>query len=81
MEVWLASVESLDANKYRLGLYAELSGPKEFLEAARDAVEDHVSEQVEAAAAEAGEATLLEKRPPRRSSSERWRKTMRGHSS
>jgi hypothetical protein len=63
IEVWLASVESLDAGKYRLGLYAELSGPKEFLEAGCDAVEDIVSEQVEAAAAEAGEATLLEKRP------------------
>jgi len=62
VEVWLASVESLEANKYRLGLYAEISGPKEFLEAARDAVEDHVSEQVEAAATEASEATLLEKR-------------------
>ena len=63
VEVWLASVESLEAKKYRLGLYAELSGPKEFLEAAKDAVEDIVSEQVESAAAEAGEATLLEKRP------------------
>ncbi len=63
VEVWLASVESLEANKYKLGLYAELTGPKEFLDAARDTVEDIVSEQVEAAAAEAGEATLLEKKP------------------
>lgn len=63
VEAWLASVESLEANKYRLSVYAELTGPKEFLEAARDAVEDIVSEQVEAAAAEAGEATLLEKKP------------------
>jgi hypothetical protein len=31
VEVWLASVESLEAQKYRLGLYAEISGPKEFL--------------------------------------------------
>jgi hypothetical protein len=63
VEIWLASVESLDANKYRLGVYAEISGPKEYLEAARDALEDIVSEQVEAAATEAGEATLLERRP------------------
>ncbi len=63
VEVWLASVESLEAKKYHLGLYAEISGPKEFMEAARDAVQDIVSEQVEAAAAEAGEATLLERRP------------------
>ena len=63
VEVWLASVESLDSNKYRLALYAELTGPKEYLDASRDAVEDIVSEQVEAAAAEAGEATLLEKQP------------------
>ena len=44
-------------------MYAELSGPKEFLEPARDAVQDIVSEQVEAAAAEAGDATLLETKP------------------
>ncbi len=60
VEVWLASVETLENGKYRLGVYAELSGPKEFLEAARDAVQDIVSEQVEAAAAEAGDAKLLE---------------------
>jgi hypothetical protein len=63
VEVWLASVESLEKATYRLGLYAEISGPKQYLEAARDALEDIVSEQVEAAAAEAGEATLLERRP------------------
>ena len=60
VEVWLASVESLEKGKYRLGVYAELAGPKEFLEAARDAVQDIVSEQVEAAAGEAAEATLIE---------------------
>ena len=63
VEVWLASVESLEAEKYRLGGYAEITGPKEFLEAARDALQDIVSEQVEAAAAEAAEATLLGRRP------------------
>jgi hypothetical protein len=63
VEVWLASVESLEANKYKLGVYAEISGPKQYLEAARDALQDIVSEHVEAAAAEAGEATLLERRP------------------
>jgi hypothetical protein len=63
VEVWLASVESLEKTTYRLDVYAEISGPKEYLEAARDALEDIVSEQVEAAAAEAGDATLLEKRP------------------
>ncbi len=63
VEVWLASVETLEDGKYRLGVYAELSGPKEFLEPARDAVQDIVSEQVEAAATEAGEATLIETRP------------------
>jgi hypothetical protein len=63
VDVWLASVESLEESKYRLGVYAEITGPKEYLEAARDALEDIVSEQVEAAAAEAGEATLIERRP------------------
>jgi len=63
VEVWLASVESLEESTYRLGVYAEISGPKEYLEAARDALEDIVSEQVEAAAAEAGVATLIERRP------------------
>jgi len=63
VEVWLASVETLENGKYRLGVYAELSGPKEFLEPARDAVQDIVSEQVEAAATEAGEATLIETKP------------------
>jgi hypothetical protein len=63
VEVWLASVESLEKGTYRLGVYAELAGPKEFLEPARDAVQDIVSEQVEAAAAEAGEATLIESKP------------------
>ena len=32
VEVWLASVKSLEKGKYRLGVYAELAGPKEFLE-------------------------------------------------
>jgi len=63
VEVWLASVESLEKNTYRLGVYAELSGPKDFLEPARDAVQDIVSEQVEAAATEAEQATLVETRP------------------
>ena len=62
VEVWLASVESLEAANYRLDVYAEISGPKEYLEAARDALQDIVSEQVESAAAEAGEATLVESR-------------------
>jgi hypothetical protein len=60
VEVWLASVESLEKGTYHLGVYAELAGPKEFLEPARDAVQDIVSGQVEAAAVEAAEATLIE---------------------
>ncbi len=63
VEVWLASVETLENGTYRLGVYAELSGPKEFLEAARDAVQDIVSEQVEAAATDAAAATLIETKP------------------
>ena len=63
VDVWLASVESLEKDTYHLGVYAEIAGPKEFLEPARDAVQDIVSEQVEAAATEAGEATLIETRP------------------
>ncbi len=63
VEVWLASVESLEKDTFHLGIYAEISGPKEFLEPARDALEDIVSEQIEAAAAEAAEATLVETRP------------------
>jgi len=66
VEVWLASVESLEKRHITAwAFYAELAGPKEFLEPARDAVQDIVSEQVEAAATEAGEATASSRAPKR----------------
>ncbi|MFI5165705.1 MAG: hypothetical protein ACHQQS_03720 [Thermoanaerobaculales bacterium] len=63
VEAWLASTEALHGTTVRLGVYAELSGPKSYLEAARDAVEDIVAEHVEAAAVEAAQAQLVERRP------------------
>ncbi|HUK12470.1 MAG TPA: hypothetical protein VLW17_04135 [Thermoanaerobaculaceae bacterium] len=63
VEAWLAATEVLDGQTIRLGVYVELSGPKEFLEPARDAIEDLVSEHVEAAATEASEAKVVARRP------------------
>jgi hypothetical protein len=63
VEAWLGAAEVLAGSNVRLGIYAELSGPKEYLDAARDALEDIVAEQVEAAAAEAAQAELLDRRP------------------
>jgi hypothetical protein len=63
VEVWLGTSEELVEEKYFLGIYAELTGPGEYLEAARDALEDIVAEQLEAAASEAASATLVERRP------------------
>lgn len=63
VEVWLGTTDALADETFHLGVYAELTGPSEFLEAARDALEDIVSEQVEEANAEAAQAELLESRP------------------
>lgn len=63
VEAWLASTEALQGTLVRLGVYVELSGPKSYLEAARDAIEDIVAEHVEAAAVEASQAQLVERRP------------------
>ncbi len=63
VEAWLASTEALQGDSVRLGVYVELSGPKPLLAAARDAIEDIVADHVEAAAAEASRARLVERRP------------------
>jgi hypothetical protein len=60
VEVWLGTTDALEGKTFHLGVYAELTGPAEFLEAARDALEDIIAGQIEAAAEEAGEAELLE---------------------
>lgn len=63
VEVWLGTTDALEGATLHLGVYAELKGPDEYLEAARDALEDIIAGQIEAAAEEAGEAKLLESRP------------------
>jgi len=63
VEAWLASTEALQGESARLGVYVELSGPKPYLEAARDAIEEIVADHVEAATLDASQAQLLARRP------------------
>jgi hypothetical protein len=63
VEVWIGTVEALEDSTFKLSIYAELTGPKQYLEAAREALEDIVGEQIEAAAVEAEQAKLLGRRP------------------
>ncbi|HPS78468.1 MAG TPA: hypothetical protein PLS53_09960 [Thermoanaerobaculaceae bacterium] len=63
VEVWFGAAEALEGDTFHLAVYAELSGAQQYLEAARDALEDIVGEQLEAAATEATEAKLLGSRP------------------
>ncbi|MCU0292154.1 MAG: hypothetical protein MUF10_09230 [Thermoanaerobaculaceae bacterium] len=63
VEVWFGAAEALEGDTFHLAIYAELSGAQQYLEAARDALEDIVGEQLEAAAVEAAEAKLLGSRP------------------
>lgn len=63
VEVWIGTVEALEGTTFKLSIYSELTGPKVYMEAAREALEDIVSEQIEAAAVEAGQAKLLGRRP------------------
>ena len=63
VEVWFGAAEALEGDTFHLAVYAELSGAQQYLEAARDALEDIVGEQLEAAAIEAAEAKLLGSRP------------------
>lgn len=62
VEVWFGAAEAFEDNVYHLAIYAELSGAAQYLDAARDALEDIVGEQIEMAAMDATEATLLETR-------------------
>ncbi|HPC84065.1 MAG TPA: hypothetical protein P5234_11820 [Thermoanaerobaculaceae bacterium] len=62
VEVWFGAAEALDDDTFHLAVYAELSGAQQYLDAARDALEDIVGEQIEMAATEAAEAALLETR-------------------
>jgi len=61
VEVWLGTNDDLEGDTFHLGIYAEFEGPEEYLDAAQDAVEDIVGEQLEMAATEASQATLLER--------------------
>ncbi|MGC8916800.1 MAG: hypothetical protein ACP5NF_07470 [Thermoanaerobaculum sp.] len=63
VEAWLGSNDTLDGKVYRLGVYADLEGPEEYLEAARDALMDLVDEQVAEAQKDAAKATLLDRKP------------------
>jgi len=51
--VWLGTTDALEGTTYHLNIFAELTGPAEYLEAAKDALEDVVGDQIEIAAAEA----------------------------
>lgn len=62
VEVWFGAAEALEDDTFHLAIYAELSGAQQYLDAARDALEDIVGEQIEMAATEAAEAALLETR-------------------
>jgi len=62
VEVWFGTSDALDGTVYHLGVYAELSGAKEYLEAAADALSEIVEDQIEAGVADAQAATLLERR-------------------
>lgn len=62
VEVWFGAAEALEDDTFHLAVYAELSGSQQYLDAARDALEDIVGEQIEMAATEAAEAALVETR-------------------
>ncbi len=63
VEVWLGTSDALAGKVYHLGIYAELSGPKEYLEPAADALSEVFEEQIAAGTADAAAATLLERQP------------------
>jgi hypothetical protein len=63
VEVWLGTTDALADARFHLGVYAELTGPADYLDAAVDAVEDLVSEQIEEAGQEVEAAALLARRP------------------
>jgi hypothetical protein len=63
VEVWLGTTDALEGTTYHLHIFAELAGPADYLDAAKDALEDVVGDQIEIAAAEAEEAKLIETRP------------------
>lgn len=62
VEAWLGSTDMLEGKVYRLGVYADLEGPEEYLEAARDALMDLVDEQVAQGKEDAHKATLLDRK-------------------
>ncbi|MFZ5804436.1 MAG: hypothetical protein ACOY7U_06250 [Acidobacteriota bacterium] len=63
VEAWLGSSDALDGKVYRLAVYADLEGPEEYLEAARDALMDLVDEQVAEAQKDAAGAKVLDRKP------------------
>ena len=63
VEVWFGTVEALEEGNFVLSIHAEMTGPKQYLEAAQEALEDIVGEQIEEGATEVGEATVLARRP------------------
>lgn len=62
VEAWLGSTDQLQGKTYHLGIYADVEGPEDYLEAARDALLNLVDEQVEEAKKDAAGARLLDRR-------------------
>jgi hypothetical protein len=62
VEVWIGTSDALADAVYHLGVYAELSGAKEYLEPAADALAEIFEEQIQAGTADAEAATLLDRR-------------------
>ncbi len=63
VEAWFGTTDDLDGTTYKLGVYVELTGPEDYLEPARDALEEIMGEQLEIAATEAENAVLVDRRP------------------
>ncbi len=61
VEVWIGSSDALEGKIYHLGVWAELSGAKEYLESAADALGEVLEEQIEAGVADAMAATLVDR--------------------
>ncbi len=62
VEVWIGTTDVLADDTFHLVLYAELTGPEDYLLAARDALEDIVAEQVELGTVDAEQSEVLDER-------------------
>ena len=61
VEVWIGTSDALAGKVYHLAVYAELSGTKEYLEPAADALSEIFEEQIAAGTVDAKAASLLER--------------------